>query len=110
MVRRHRCVSVHCHQCTDTPTSPMVEAHYPDETTALDAAMAAGWVVAPDGRLLCSACGPVLVCEAEGHEFTDWQSAVPGRVFRYCARCCLHESRPHPTADSAEAAELGEVA
>lgn len=102
MVRPHTCVSVHCDQCADTPAGPGWEAHYPDETAALAAAMAAGWLVATDGRLLCSACGPVLVCEADGHEFTAWGSAVSGREYRNCERCCLHESRPAP--------ELGEVA
>jgi hypothetical protein len=76
--------------------------HYPTETAALDAAMSDGWVVARDGRLLCSACGPALVCEAEGHQFTAWRCVVPGREYRNCVRCCLHDSRPTPT--------LGEVA
>lgn len=107
MVRRHSCVSVHCDQCDDTPAGPGFEAHYPDEVAALDAAMAAGWLVAPDGRLLCSACGPVLVCETTGHEFGDWRSwSAPGagqrREYRNCARCYLHESRPAP--------QFGEVA
>lgn len=127
MLRPHRCVSVHCDQCADTPEGPGFEAHYSDETAALDAARAAGWLAAPDGRLLCSACGPVLVCEAEGHEFTGWRRSIPGpgdlsrtcqcdparllhllgsadcgRQFRYCRRCCLHESRTTST--------LGEVA
>jgi hypothetical protein len=152
MVQAHACVSVHCDQCTDAPGGPGFEAHYPDEAAALDAAMAAGWVVARGGRLLCSVCGPVLVCEAEGHQFTGWHRAAPrpgefppvcgcesvlrcgacggdeldnagaggvwscvacgqdtglspvhllgsadcGRRFRYCRRCCVHESRTTP--------------
>jgi hypothetical protein len=72
--------------------------HYPTETTALDAAAAAGWVVCPGGQLWCSACGPVLECEADGHQFSPWLSArrdaCAGREYRYCRRCCLHESRP----------------
>jgi hypothetical protein len=107
MVRPHTCVSVHCDQCADTPAGPGFEAHYPDETTAMAAAMASDWLVAPDGRLLCSTCGPVLVCEADGHEFGPWRSwSAPNtearREYRNCRRCCLHESRTAPT--------LGEVA
>ncbi len=122
MVQLHQCVSVHCDQCTDTPGGPGFEAHYPDEPTALDTAMAAGWLAAPDGRLCCSACGPILTCEADGHEFTPWRRVLPvagelartcrcgpagsvhllgspdcGRVFRYCRRCCVHESATTPT-------------
>ena len=74
------------------------EAHYPTEDAALDAAAAAGWVVGPGGRLWCSACGPVLECEADGHQFSPWLSARrdagAGQRDRYCRRCCLHESRP----------------
>ncbi|MGH3755837.1 MAG: hypothetical protein ACRDRP_24765, partial [Pseudonocardiaceae bacterium] len=86
---------------------------------ALDAAAAQGWQVGPGGRLWCSACGPVLTCEIDGHEFTPWRAVlvsidkfherhagtghaatpaqghpVVGREYRYCRRCCLHESRP----------------
>jgi len=120
MVQAHACVSVHCHQCGDTPAGPGFDAHYPSEDAALEAVAVAGWVLATDGRLLCSCCGPVLVCEAVGHDFTAWHRPAPstghgpqmahcgcdprGRVhrvgsaecwreFRYCRRCCLHESR-----------------
>jgi hypothetical protein len=98
MVQVHTCVSVHCGQCGTTPAGLGFEAHYPTETAALDAAAAAGWVVGPGGRLWCSACGPVLTCEADGHQFSPWQparqDAGAGREYRYCRRCCLHESRP----------------
>ncbi|MGH3824578.1 MAG: hypothetical protein ACRDRA_17355 [Pseudonocardiaceae bacterium] len=99
MVQVHTCVSVHCDQCRDALGSPGFEAHYPSEDAALDAAAAQGWLVGPGGRLWCSACGPVLRCEAEGHEFSDWHAPQPGRGLldgsecRYCRRCCLHESR-----------------
>jgi hypothetical protein len=108
MLRAHTCVSVHCDQCADTPAGAGFEAHYPDETTALDAAMVAGWLAAPDGRLVCSACGPVLVCEAHGHEFGPWRPlegpevGMGSREYRNCHRCWLHESRT--------ALNLGEVA
>jgi hypothetical protein len=124
MMQVRTCVSVHCGQCEDTLGGPEFEAHYPTEDAALDAAAAQGWRVGPGGRLWCSACGPVLTCEAEGHEFTEWcplliddyqelvtpldqvGGAVEGhpvnREYRYCRRCCLHESRT--------AAVLGEVA
>jgi hypothetical protein len=116
MVQVHTCVSVHCAQCGDALGDPGFEAHYPTEDAALDAAAARGWRVGPGGRLWCSACGPVLTCDAEGHEFTEWCPAFlderqellthPGhdaaataegqpvsREYRYCRRCCLHESR-----------------
>lgn len=100
MVRVHTCVSVHCDQCADTPGGPEFEAHYPDGAAALDAAMAAGWHITRDGRLLCSTCGPVLVCEAVGHVFGPWRSLtapspeVRRREYRVCLCCCLYESRP----------------
>lgn len=97
MVQVHTCVSVHCDQCGMPLGSPHYEAHYPTEDAALDAAEQAGWVCTTAGRWWCCCCGPVLTCEAEGHEFTPWQlgsaGAGPGREYRYCRRCCLHESR-----------------
>jgi hypothetical protein len=72
IVQVHTCVSVHCAQCGDALGNPGFEAHYPTEDAALDAAAADGWRVGPGGRLWCSSCGPVLTCEAEGHEFTEW--------------------------------------
>jgi hypothetical protein len=98
MLQVHTCVSVHCGQCGASPAGLGFEAHYPTETAALDAASAAGWVVDPGGQLWCSACGPVLECEAEGHQFSPWLPArrdvAAGREYRHCRRCCLHESRP----------------
>ena len=116
MIQVHTCVSVHCDQCGDSLGSPDFESHYTTEMTALDAAAERGWLVDPGGRVYCSACGPVLTCEAEGHEFTQWrlllvderQEPLPhpdkaaataneqpvGREYRDCRRCCLHESRP----------------
>jgi hypothetical protein len=116
MLQVHTCVSVHCGQCGDSLGDPGVDAHYPTEDAALDAAAGQGWLVGPGGQLWCSACGPVLACEAEGHECTEWcpvlidecqelfippgRAAVTGeeqpvsREHRHCRRCCLHESRP----------------
>jgi hypothetical protein len=100
MVQVHTCVSVHCAQCEEPLGSPGVEAHYPTETAALNAADAQGWLVGPGGRLWCSACAPALTCEAEGHEFSQWrhprtkQGLLGGTQYRHCRRCCLHESRP----------------
>jgi hypothetical protein len=99
MVQVHTCVSVHCGQCGDSLGDPGFEAHYPTEDAALDAAAADGWRVSPGGRLWCSACAPVLVCEAEGHEFSGWCHPVTldghpaGSEYRHCRRCCRHESR-----------------
>jgi hypothetical protein len=97
MVQVHTCVSVHCGQCGDALGSLGFEVHYPTETAALDAVAAAGWVVGPGGRLACSTCGPVLECEADGHQFGPWlparRDAGTGSEYRYCRRCCLHESR-----------------
>jgi hypothetical protein len=73
--------------------------HYPTEDAALDAAAAEGWLVGPGGRLWCSACGPVLTCEVEGHEFSEWRRLVtvngqPARSeYRHHRRYCLDESR-----------------
>jgi hypothetical protein len=45
---------------------------------------------------------PVLTCQVKGHEFTLWRRGVvlggamvseTTREYRYCRRCCLHESR-----------------
>ncbi len=114
MLQVHACVSVHCHQCGDGLGGPAFEAHYPSEAAALDMVAAQGWRVGPGGRLWCSACGPVLTCELEGHEFIPWRRApnddaqvlsggevgggetVGGDAgeYRYCRRCCVHESRP----------------
>jgi hypothetical protein len=100
MVRVHACVSVHCDQCKRPLESPTFQAHFATEDAALDAATAEGWLVGPGGRLWCSACGPVLTCEAEGHEFSPWRLPVISRgrfalsEFRHCRRCCLEESRP----------------
>jgi hypothetical protein len=117
MLQVQTCVSVHCHQCGDALGDPRLEAYFPSEDAALDAA-AQGWRIGPGDRLWCSACGPVLRCEAEGHEFTPWRAvllcveqvhellagteytAMPaggqplGREYRCCLRCHLHESRP----------------
>ena len=118
MLQVQTCVSVHCHQCGDALGGPGFEAHFPTEDVALEAAAARGWRIGPGDRLWCSACGPVLACEAEGHQFTPWravllcveevrellagteQAAMPvegqplGREYRCCLRCHLHESRP----------------
>ena len=103
MIQVHTCVSVHCAQCGDSLGGPGFEAHYPSEAAALDAAQAEGWLVGPGERWWCSACGPVLICEVEGHEFTEWrhprtkQELFGGTQYRHCHRCCLHEFRPAPT-------------
>jgi hypothetical protein len=100
MLQVHSCVNVRCAQCGDSLGSSGSEAHFATEDAALDAAAAKGWLVGPGGRLWCSACGPVLECEAEGHEFSPWRLPVlPGgqlacSEFRHCRRCCLDESRP----------------
>jgi hypothetical protein len=100
MLQVHSCVSVHCDQCRSSLGGPGFEAHFATEDAALDAAVAEGWLVGPGGRLWCSACGPILTCEAEGHEFSPWRLPVVsgGRLalseYRHCRRCCLEESRP----------------
>ena len=100
MLQVQTCVSVHCHHCGDALGEPGFEAHYPSEDAALDAAAAQGWRIGPGDRLWCSACGPVLSCEAEGHEFTPWRyPALLGprpalSEYRHCSRCFLVESRP----------------
>lgn len=77
MLQGHTCVSVHCDQCGDSLGAPEYEAHYRSEDAALDAALAAGWRHSPQGhRWYCSACGPVLTCEAQGHEFTPWRAVL----------------------------------
>lgn len=77
MLQGHTCVSVHCDQCGDSLGAPAFEAHYPSEDAALDAAATEGWRISPDGRRwYCSACGPVLTCEAQGHEFTPWRAVL----------------------------------
>ncbi|MGH3809506.1 MAG: hypothetical protein ACRDRU_23335 [Pseudonocardiaceae bacterium] len=100
MLQVHTCVSVHCAQCGDSPASLDGEAYWPPEDALLKAAADQGWRVGPGGRLWCSACAPVLTCEAEGHEFSGWRRPVTrdgqpaGSEYRHCRRCCLHASRP----------------
>jgi hypothetical protein len=76
MIQVHTCVSVHCDQCGDSLGSPGVEKHFATDDAALNTAAAEGWLVGPGGRLWCSTCGPVLTCEAEGHEFSSWRWPV----------------------------------
>jgi hypothetical protein len=93
-------VSAHCDQCGDALVSPEFEAHYHNEGAALRAAAAARWRAGSGGRLMCSACAPVLTCEIEGHQFSPWRLPVQleGLVavseYRYCRRCCELDSRP----------------
>ena len=125
MIQGHRCVSAHCDQCGDSLGGLEFEAHYPTEDAALDAAIAEGWRVGPGGRWYCSTCGPVLTCEAQGHEFTPWRVVLPGEdelgqlagaeqlarvsrpvnrenpYYRYCLRCCLHETHRDPVLTAA---------
>ena len=114
MLQVHTCVSVHWDQCGGSLGAPGLEAHYPTENAALDAAAAEGWRVGRSRRWWCSACTPVLICAAEGHVFSRWRHPVTrdghpaGSEYRHCRRCCLHESRPATglllTADAAEVA------
>ncbi len=115
MLQRQSCVVVHCDLCGDGPSDPSMELHYPSEDAALDALAVLGWDLAADGgRLVCPDCSTVLGCEEAGHEFIDWQHCGCGQLlaahrrgtagrcglaFRYCRRCCLHESRPAPDTD-----------
>ena len=115
MLQVHTCVSVHCAQCGDSLGSPGFEAHYPSEDAALDAATAQGWQVGPGDRWWCLTCGPVLACEDQGHEFTGWhqlrhERGWALREYRYCQRCCLHESRFPDAGLGAGVAVVGEVA
>jgi hypothetical protein len=92
-------MNVHCAQCGDSPTILDGEVYWPPEDAALAAATAEGWRIGPGGRLWCSACAPVLTCEAQGHEFSGWRRPVTrdGRPasseYRHCRRCCVCESR-----------------
>lgn len=100
MIQLHTCVSVHCDRCGDALGSPELEAHYRTEGVALRAATANRWRAGWDGRLVCSACAPVLTCEVKGHQFSSWRHPVlPEGLaavseYRYCRRCCELESRP----------------
>ncbi|MEO7194564.1 MAG: hypothetical protein ABIZ05_07040 [Pseudonocardiaceae bacterium] len=118
MLQVHTCVSVHCDQCGDALGDPGFEAHYPTERSALTAATASRWRTDRGRRLLCSACTPVLTCEAEGHQFSRWRHPVTaeghpaGSEYRHCWRCCRHESRPatRTVVDGAEGVDVaGEV-
>jgi hypothetical protein len=110
----HTCVSVHCDQCGDALGSPGFPAHYPTERSALTAAAAARWRADRGKRLVCSACAPVLICEAEGHQFSPWRHPLTAggqpalSEYRHCQRCCRHESRP-ATPPMAEDTDAGEV-
>jgi len=103
MLQVRTCVSVHCDQCGNDPDDSGFGAHWPTENAALDAAAAQGWLVGPSGQLWCSACGPVLTCEAQGHDFSPWRHPLTldghpaPSEYRHCRRCCLHDSRPART-------------
>ncbi|HEX2301782.1 MAG TPA: hypothetical protein VHH34_25310 [Pseudonocardiaceae bacterium] len=106
MLQRHHCVSVACDQCGHRPGGPEFEQHWPTATAALEAVIALGWYVAEDGhRVWCPDCGPVLVCEAEGHELSQWQACLccSAVQYRHCSRCGLHESRPTTPVELAQA-------
>ncbi|MGH3999500.1 MAG: hypothetical protein ACRDTJ_18820, partial [Pseudonocardiaceae bacterium] len=73
MVQADARMSVHCDQCGDAAVARGVTAYWPTEAAALEAVASQGWYVHENGRVWCSACGPVLACEAaEGHDFTPW--------------------------------------
>lgn len=109
MLQRHRCVSVLCDRCGDSPGELDVSAHFPTSGAALSAVAGLGWRLVNTG-LLCPSCSMVVGCKAVGHEFTVWYSARccggehppvrhPGGVegcgvrFRFCTRCGRDESR-----------------
>jgi hypothetical protein len=100
MIQVHTCVSVHCDQCGAALGSPECEEHYRNERSALRAATAQRWRTGPNGRLVCSACAPILVCELEGHQCSSWHhptlpdGRVAAREYRHCWRCCELDSRP----------------
>jgi hypothetical protein len=97
MLQLSTCVSVRCDQCGQCPS---YGAPYSTEDAALDAAASEGWRVGTGGQLWCSACATVLICEAEGHEFSAWRHPVTSdghpalSEYRHCRRCCLVDSRP----------------
>jgi hypothetical protein len=97
MLQLLTCVIIRCDQCGDSPGH---QAHHLTEDAALDAAAAQGWRLGPAGRLWCSACATVLICEAEGHEFSAWRHPLTAEgqpalsEYRHCQRCCLVDSRP----------------
>jgi hypothetical protein len=121
MIKVCVCVRPQCDVCKEflnTLDLNPQEVYYASESEALDAATAVGWRVDARGRLVCSLCGPRLVCGIEGHLFTPWRRLVLGsrehpidasshpalaavvalegrirRDYRYCTRCCHHESR-----------------
>jgi hypothetical protein len=107
MLQLSTCVSVRCDQCGQRPGD---EAHYLTEDAALDAAAADGWRIGPGGQLWCSACATVLICEAEGHEFSAWRHPVTSdghpalSEYRHCRQCCLVDSRPASLLLAAEVA------
>jgi len=117
MIQAHTCVSVHCDQCGDALGSPEYELHYPTERSALDAATAEGWRLGPDRRWWCSACAPALICQAEGHQFSQWRRPLTrdghpaASEYRHCRRCCWHESRPteQDRGEGGEGTDAGEV-
>jgi hypothetical protein len=121
MIKVCACVRPQCDVCGEFLNSldlNPTQTHYTTENEALKAASAAGWRVDARGRLLCSLCGPAVICDTEGHLFTPWRRLVLGsrqypvdarrhpelatvvalqgpigRDYRYCTRCCRHESR-----------------
>jgi hypothetical protein len=104
MIQIHTCVRIRCDQCGDPLGGLGSEEYYPTETTALSAAEAVGWRLGPGGRLWCSACAPVLSCEAEGHQFTDWRHprtegggcSAPLSTGTAAAAACTNPAPPYP--------------
>ncbi len=92
MLQTHICVSVHCGQCGARPNGLESEGRWPTEAAALDAVIADGWQIEPNGQLLCPECGPMLgrrADDAQAQPLDRWHTNDPADITQPDARGLL---------------------
>lgn len=90
----HTCFTLLCDSCGDGwEEGPW---HFTSQEEALDCVRKCDWLLTA-GKVLCPSCAETAVCEATGHQLTDWEDRVwEGAAFRRrnCGHCSLIEYDP----------------
>ena len=98
------CYVLDCDTCRrELETDDGYIPHYDRSDTALDDALAQGWQIDTDGRIVCDRCAATAACTTGGHDFTPWwpcacQARIPDHaahgcgLLRTCRRCDLTEA------------------